>query len=545
MSEFHPEWLADLGPWHAVGDTPFLARCLPSDPDGAILILRPWGPWEEQRWRAVFSPPDRDDDGQDWRHGEILTPDGRYWPDRESAEDALDAAWSAWRARYRASRGVAPNDGRRHTLLVALTPSLLARIEALGFEVGSEGVLPWLVGVAEEMRDECAAFATYREATTTALGIESSSCAEDVAEAVNEMRLTLAAEQGKAEGVPNFSGMEWMDDVKVWRAALLRLVGGRTDHLRAMFGEEIVRAAVAWGDNDSARWDNLSAPEQAHWVADYIERAAMVAADKAIGQPAAEWRRPYRNLIHVLDVIDDRVMLSIPGWRSRWFVERTLDVFAPELRETVARDRYYFGNVNVGAESSDDLTIEVTELAPPPDPEDEPTSEEVKNAGRPSNVLLTLTPHLKARIEALGFDGAPSDALAWLVCDAEKLRRSRDFHVAHLDAIRAVLSDPSRVVDGVFDSAGKVAAMARELLAVKAARDEARATAEEMRLTLAAEQAKAPPALPFEAQALARFYTTETIDTDQEFWRCLACGCEWPCDIVTACANCHGPKETT
>lgn len=198
MSDFHPEWLTDLGPWHAVGDTPFLARCLPSDPDGAILILRPWGPWEEQRWRAVFSPPDRDDDGQDWRHGEILTPDGRYWPDRESAEAALDAAWSAWRARYRASRGVAPDDGRRHNLLVALTPSLLARIEALGFEVGSEGVLPWLVGKAEEMRAECDAFAIYRGATTTALGIEPSSCAEDVAEAVNEMRLTLAAEQAKA-----------------------------------------------------------------------------------------------------------------------------------------------------------------------------------------------------------------------------------------------------------------------------------------------------------------------------------------------------------
>lgn len=99
---------------------------------------------------------------------------------------------------HRASRGVSPDDGRRHNLLVALTPSLLARIEALGFEVGSEGVLPWLVGKAEEMRAECDAFAIYRGATTTALGIEPSSCAEDVAEAVNEMRLTLAAEQAKA-----------------------------------------------------------------------------------------------------------------------------------------------------------------------------------------------------------------------------------------------------------------------------------------------------------------------------------------------------------
>lgn len=77
-----------------------------------------------------------------------------------------------------------------------------------------------------------------------------------------------------------------------------------------------------------------------------------------------------RTLVHVLDIIDDRVMLSIPGWRSRWFVERTLDVFAPELRETVTRDSYYFGQVNVGAERSEDLTIEVTGLAPPVHPED-------------------------------------------------------------------------------------------------------------------------------------------------------------------------------
>ena len=59
-------------------------------------------------------------------------------------------------------------------------------------------------------------------------------------------------------------------------------------------------------------------------------------------------------------------------------------------------------------------------------------------------------------------------------------------------------------------------------------------------VALGRKQAKAPPALPFEAQALARFYTT---DTTQEFWRCLACGGEWPRDIVTACATCHGPKE--
>ncbi len=53
---------------------------------------------------------------------------------------------------------------------------------------------------------------------------------------------------------------------------------------------------------------------------------------------------------------------------------------------------------------------------------------------------------------------------------------------------------------------------------------------------------KQAPDLPYEVQALARFYTT---DTDHSFWRCLACGGEWPRDVVTACATCHGPKETT
>ena len=53
---------------------------------------------------------------------------------------------------------------------------------------------------------------------------------------------------------------------------------------------------------------------------------------------------------------------------------------------------------------------------------------------------------------------------------------------------------------------------------------------------------KRTPTLPHEVQALARFYTTAT---DQEFWGCLVCGGAWPCDVVTACANCHGPKETT
>jgi len=63
---------------------------------------------------------------------------------------------------------------------------------------------------------------------------------------------------------------------------------------------------------------------------------------------------------------------------------------------------------------------------------------------------------------------------------------------------------------------------------------------QEVMTRLEGERDAARAAISFEVQALARFYTT---GAEQEFWRCLACGGEWPCDIVTACANCHGPKE--
>ena len=37
-----------------------------------------------------------------------------------------------------------------------------------------------------------------------------------------------------------------------------------------------------------------------------------------------------------------------------------------------------------------------------------------------------------------------------------------------------------------------------------------------------------------EVKALAKFYQSD----ENEFWRCLSCGCEWPRDVVTRCANC-------
>lgn len=238
-------------------------------------------------------------------------------------------------------------------------------------------------------------------------------------DALRQLYLTLAAEQGKAEGAPS---KDWKPQgLGIWHNTRTGAAVSRGGWPVTAPGESV--------------W---TLPNGTHGISPDA-RAAMVAADEASAQPdqqpAPERRRPHRSLIHVLDVIDDRVMLSIPGWRSRWFVERTLDVFAPDLRATVARDRYYFGLVNIGAESSDDLAIEVTELAPEPDPADGPDAVEAENAGCPSSLLLTLTPHLKARIEALGYvpGETPAGVLPWLVALAEGQRATLSAPVEGVD----------------------------------------------------------------------------------------------------------------
>ena len=159
------------------------------------------------------------------------------------------------------------NDPRPSNVLLTLTTHLLERIEALGYTPGETpaGVLPWLVGKAEEMRAECDAFATYREMTTTALGIEPSSCAEDVAEAVNEMRLTLAAEQGRAEGAPS-EGWRWTNACWFHPATCMVVEpAGRLWRLNPDTG-------------DKRRW-------RLRQLEPSTARAMMLAADKALETP--------------------------------------------------------------------------------------------------------------------------------------------------------------------------------------------------------------------------------------------------------------------
>lgn len=64
----------------------------------------------------------------------------------------------------------------------------------------------------DQTRRDAATFNAYRQATTTALGIDLNSCAEDVQAAVKELQLTLAAEQGRPEGAPS-EGWCWMGAV--------------------------------------------------------------------------------------------------------------------------------------------------------------------------------------------------------------------------------------------------------------------------------------------------------------------------------------------
>lgn len=78
-----------------------------------------------------------------------------------------------------------------------------------------------------------------------------------------------------ADAFEGFEGMEWMDDVRVWRGALLALVGGRTQELLEQWGEDYHAEALRAGGGDSAWFDNLSAPLQARWIALVRERQIM------------------------------------------------------------------------------------------------------------------------------------------------------------------------------------------------------------------------------------------------------------------------------
>ena len=101
-------------------------------------------------------------------------------------------------------------DRERQRLTVAAMGSPAAANQHAEATARTADAAPILAAEVHRLRAECDAFEVYRELTTTALGIEPASCADDVREAIEGMRatieeqhLTLAAEQMRQEGAPS------------------------------------------------------------------------------------------------------------------------------------------------------------------------------------------------------------------------------------------------------------------------------------------------------------------------------------------------------
>ena len=111
----------------------------------------------------------------------------------DAEADALDAAADA----------LTPEQIRAELIEVGLDPDQVAR-EA---EVSARLVVRCVQVRAErdEARLEADAFATYREMTTTALGIDPASCADDVAEAID----ALKKERGEARHERDIAARDW------------------------------------------------------------------------------------------------------------------------------------------------------------------------------------------------------------------------------------------------------------------------------------------------------------------------------------------------
>lgn len=113
----------------------------------------------------------------------------------------------------------------------------------------------------------------YRQAVTSALGIDLSSCTEDVQGAVRELQLTIAAEQGKPEGAPS---SRWTCDGQNWYGA--RPDGGM---------DKIERWSTTKGDGTvqhSRTWievDRFGIEKERGQLFD-LARVAMLAADAGV-----------------------------------------------------------------------------------------------------------------------------------------------------------------------------------------------------------------------------------------------------------------------
>jgi hypothetical protein len=137
------------------------------------------------------------------------------------------------------------------------------------------------------------------------------------------------------------------------RPAMLLTMYGSSDRLELRQSRPEVPVIVARDDFD---------PSQ---VGAYFE-----VCQREIEQNPVEGRRPYRSLIRIDGVSSDEpVQLDavVPGWRPDHAVPILLDSIDSSIRSQVAEGCYLLGDVNVGAESEEELFFRnVNEIAPAP-----------------------------------------------------------------------------------------------------------------------------------------------------------------------------------
>ena len=89
----------------------------------------------------------------------------------------------------------------------------------------------------------------------------------------------------------------------------------------------------------------------------------------------SDTRRLYRALICIEDVRDDdtppRVDAIIPSWSPDYVVAIPTSCIDPQILGDIRPGTYLLGEVNIGAESEDELCFEnLNEIVPPPTQED-------------------------------------------------------------------------------------------------------------------------------------------------------------------------------
>jgi len=163
-----------------------------------------------------------------------------------------------------------------------------------------------------------------------------------------------------------FAGMDWMDDIRVWRGALLSLVSGRTGELLEHWGEDYHREAILAGDGDSAWYDNLPAPLQARWLALVRERRAMERLDAGGGYwpdhdgTASAAERLMREIQGCLDLIpkSERVRVREGGREEN--LPASLAVSVARLVQALTAERTALAELRTHIKRSieSDLSVE-------------------------------------------------------------------------------------------------------------------------------------------------------------------------------------------